>query len=240
MKQIVLDTETTGLEHAQGHRIIEVAALEVNNRRVTDNYLHRYVNPDRDIDEGAQQVHGITLEFLQDKPRFEDIADEFIEFVRGAELIIHNAPFDVGFLNAELARLDKGRIQDYCPVITDTLKMAKAMRPGQKNNLDALCRHYGIDNSSRTLHGALLDTELLAEVFLSMTRGQESLIIDLGATEEQHGELAEFNPAELLVVSASEDELAAHDRYLDDLDKSVKGTCLWRTERAAGSSGEPV
>lgn len=237
MRQIVLDTETTGLEHAQGHRIIEVAALEVSNRRVTDRYLHRYVNPDREIDEGAQQVHGITLEFLQDKPRFEDIADEFIEFVRGAELIIHNAPFDVGFLNAELARLDKGRIQDYCPVITDTLKMAKNMRPGQKNNLDALCRHYGIDNSSRTLHGALLDTELLAEVFLAMTRGQESLIIDLGA-EAQQDTLAEFNPADLLVLPASPAELGEHEAYLDSLDKTVKGSCVWRS--ATGSSGEPA
>ncbi len=238
MRQIVLDTETTGLEHAQGHRIIEVAALEVSNRRVTDRYLHRYINPEREIDEGAQQVHGITLEFLQDKPRFEGIAQEFLDFVRGAELIIHNAPFDVGFLNAELARLDLGRIQDYCPVITDTLKMAKNMRPGQKNNLDALCRHYGIDNSSRTLHGALLDTELLAEVFLAMTRGQESLIMDLGA-EEQQSEQAAFNPADLVVLAANAAETTEHEAYLDSLDKAAKGTCVWRAN-ATGSSAEPV
>ena len=169
MRQVFLDTETTGLSPAQGHRIIEIAAVEVVNRRITQNHFHVYLNPDREIDQGAQEVHGITLEFLQDKPRFVEVADEFLDFVANAELIIHNAPFDVGFLNAELGKIDRANIEETSISIIDTLKMAKDMRPGQRNSLDALCRHFGIDNSKRTLHGALLDAELLAvfrEIFM--------------------------------------------------------------------------
>ncbi len=179
MRQIFLDTETTGLEPSLGHRIIEIAAVEMINRRFTGNHYHCYLNPDREIDAGAQQVHGISAEFLQDKPRFKDVVDEFIEYVNGAELIIHNAPFDIGFLNHELGMLARERIGRFCPSVIDTLKMAKELHPGQKNNLDALCRRYQVDNSARTLHGALLDAELLAEVYLALTRGQETLNIDM-------------------------------------------------------------
>ena len=179
MRQVFLDTETTGLYPAQGHRIIEIAAIEAINRRVTNNHFHVYLNPDREIDAGAQEVHGITLEFLQDKPRFSDVVTEFLDFVADAELVIHNAPFDMGFLNSELGKIGRENLEKTAGNIIDTLKMAKDMRPGQRNNLDALCRHYGIDNSKRTLHGALLDAELLAEVYMSMTRGQESLMMDI-------------------------------------------------------------
>uniref|UniRef100_UPI0025EBD3F1 DNA polymerase III subunit epsilon n=1 Tax=Thiobacillus sp. TaxID=924 RepID=UPI0025EBD3F1 len=175
MRQIILDTETTGLDPSQGHRIIEVAAVEMVNRRLTGNHLHRYVNPDRDIDAGAMQVHGITPEFLQDKPRFAGIAREFVDFIQGAELIIHNAPFDVGFLNMELRLLEMSPLATWCDGVTDTLALAKTLHPGQRNNLDALCKRYGVDNTARTLHGALLDCELLAAVYLALTRGQESL-----------------------------------------------------------------
>lgn len=178
MRKIILDTETTGLDPRQGHRIIEIAAVEMVNRRLTKNHFHQYVNPQREIDSGAQQVHGISLEFLQDKPLFRDIVKDFMEFVSGAELVIHNAPFDIGFINSELKLLGMEMIEAQCPVVTDTLKMAKDLHPGQKNNLDALCRRYQIDNTNRTLHGALVDTELLAEVYLAMTRGQDSLIIE--------------------------------------------------------------
>ena len=166
MRQVFLDTETTGLYPAQGHRIIEIAAIEAINRRVTNNHFHVYLNPDREIDAGAQEVHGITLEFLQDKPRFSDVVTEFLDFVADAELVIHNAPFDMGFLNSELGKIGRENLEKTAGNIIDTLKMAKDMRPGQRNNLDALCRHYGIDNSKRTLHGALLDAELLAEVYM--------------------------------------------------------------------------
>jgi DNA polymerase-3 subunit epsilon len=178
MRQIVLDTETTGLDPRSGHRIIEVACIEMENRRFTGRHLHKYVNPEREIDEGAQRVHGISLEFLADKPKFADIADEFLEFINGAELIIHNAPFDIGFLNAELDRLGRVPVGTICNGVIDTLRMAKDLHPGKRNSLDALCERYDIDNSSRTLHGALLDTELLAEVFLAMTRGQNTLMIE--------------------------------------------------------------
>ncbi|SNR86507.1 DNA polymerase-3 subunit epsilon [Methylobacillus rhizosphaerae] len=227
MRQIFLDTETTGLYPAQGHRIIEIAGVELVNRRLTNNHFHVYLNPDREIDEGAQQVHGITLEFLQDKPRFADVVDEFLQFVSGADLIIHNAPFDIGFLNAELGRMERQNIEHSVLEIIDTLKMAKEMRPGQRNNLDALCRHYGIDNSSRTLHGALLDAELLADVYMAMTRGQESLMIDMLDNVQAEGdggfELTRSKP--LVVLSANESEQAAHDTYLQALAKG--GACLW-------------
>jgi len=183
MRQIFLDTETTGLEHKLGHRIIEIGCVEMRNRRLTNRHFHRYLNPERDIDAGALAVHGISLEFLQDKPRFADVAAEFLDFVRGAELIIHNAPFDIGFLNAELSRLDMAPLDTVCRGVQDTLRMAKDLHPGKKNNLNALCERYGVDNTRRTLHGALLDAEILAEVYVAMTRGQESLIMDLSNDE---------------------------------------------------------
>jgi DNA polymerase III subunit epsilon len=228
MRQVFLDTETTGLSPAQGHRIIEIAAVEAINRRLTKNHFHIYLNPDREIDQGAQEVHGITLEFLQDKPRFADIADEFLQFIAGAELIIHNAPFDVGFLNAELGKIDKPEIESISGCVIDTLKMAKDMRPGQRNSLDALCRHFGVDNSKRTLHGALLDAELLADVYMAMTRGQESLLMDLLDDADNATEFSIDGVVKpLLVVEASLEEQSAHEAYLADLAKS--GKCLWST-----------
>ena len=225
MKQIFLDTETTGLYPAQGHRIIEIAAIEVVNRRVTSNHFHQYLNPDREIDPAAQEVHGLTLEFLQDMPRFADVADEFIDFISHAELVIHNAPFDVGFLNMELGKIEKQSIEKVTGKITDTLKMAKDSRPGQRNNLDALCRHFGINNSKRTLHGALLDAELLAEVYMAMTRGQESLMMDLVESEMHMGNLInQVRKQPLIVLKADKDELHAHESYITE----QKGTSLWQ------------
>lgn len=227
MRQIFLDTETTGLYPSQGHRIIEIAGVEVINRQLTRNHFHVYLNPDREIDPAAQEVHGITLEFLQDKPRFNDIVDEFLDFVKGAELVIHNAPFDVGFLNAELGRIDRANIEEVSAIIIDTLKLAKDMRPGQRNSLDALCRHYGIDNSKRTLHGALLDAELLADVYLAMTRGQESLMIEMLETAVAAAEVSTAAATQTLtVLAASAEELAAHEQYLEAL--SDAGACLWQ------------
>lgn len=227
MRQIFLDTETTGLYPSQGHRIIEIAGVEVINRQLTRNHFHVYLNPDREIDPAAQEVHGITLEFLQDKPRFNDIVDEFLDFVKGAELVIHNAPFDVGFLNAELGRIDRANIEEVSAIIIDTLKLAKDMRPGQRNSLDALCRHYGIDNSKRTLHGALLDAELLADVYLAMTRGQESLMIEMLETAVAAAEVSTAATTQTLtVLAASAEELAAHEQYLEAL--SDAGVCLWQ------------
>lgn len=227
MRQVFLDTETTGLDHNLGHRIIEIAAVEVINRRITRNHFHIYLNPDREIDAGAQEVHGITLEFLQDKPRFADVMSDFVRFVADAELIIHNAPFDVGFLNAELGRCGHHLLEHCCGNIIDTLKMAKEMRPGQRNNLDALCRHFGVDNSKRTLHGALLDAELLADVYLAMTRGQESLMMELedkpAGLVEQDVVVALTQP--LVVLAATAQELDAHDAYLADL--RAAGACVW-------------
>lgn len=227
MRQIFLDTETTGLSPLQGHRIIEIAAVEAINRRLTKNHFHVYLNPDREIDQGAQEVHGITLEFLQDKPRFADVADDFLQFIAGADLIIHNAPFDVGFLNAELGKIDKPEVEQVSNTIIDTLKMAKDSRPGQRNNLDALCRHFGIDNSKRTLHGALLDAELLAYVYMAMTRGQESLMMDLLDEVEAGMEFdAAASASALPVIKAVAEELEAHEAYLAVLEKS--GKCVWR------------
>lgn len=226
MRQIFLDTETTGLYPEQGHRVIEIAAIETINRRPTGNHFHQYLNPEREIDAAAQEVHGITLEFLQDKPRFESIADDFIQFVKDSELIIHNAPFDVGFLNSELGRLGLQPVATFCDKITDTLKMAKDARPGQRNNLDALCRHFEIDNSRRTLHGALLDAELLAEVYMALTRGQDSLMIDLEHEAETHkGVWSNTNMTKLKVLMANEQECAAHESYLSGLEIGEK--TLW-------------
>jgi DNA polymerase III subunit epsilon len=226
MRQVFLDTETTGLYPAQGHRIIEIAAVEAINRRVTNNHFHVYLNPEREIDEAAQEVHGITLEFLQDKPKFEEVVRELLDFVADSELIIHNAPFDVGFLNSELGRIERENIEHSVANIIDTLKMAKDMRPGQRNNLDALCRHFGIDNSKRTLHGALLDAELLAEVYMAMTRGQESLMIDmLEEVAIQEDVSLDGQTRDLKVLFASADEISAHDEYLKALNK---GDNIWQ------------
>jgi DNA polymerase III subunit epsilon len=227
MRQIVLDTETTGLDPGKGHRIIELAAIELCNRRVSDRRFHRYLNPEREIDAGAAEVHGLTLERLQDEPKFAEIAPALLEFIRGAELIIHNAPFDIGFLNKELERTG-------LPVLNvnviDTLKLAKELHPGKKNNLNALCDRYQIDNSHRTLHGALLDTELLAEVYLSMTRGQKSLLDD-GSNEQEEEPIivfADLSRLKLRVLPANIDELTQHAQQLADIDKASKGTCLWK------------
>ncbi len=231
MRQIVLDTETTGLEPKDGHKIIEIGCVEMIGRKLTGNNYHQYLQPDREIDAGAMEVHGITNEFLADKPRFADIADVFMEYIKGAELIIHNAPFDIGFLNHELklANSPWKRIEDHCEV-TDSLQMARSMFPGQKNNLDALCRRYLIDNTHRTLHGALLDSEILADVYLMMTGGQVSLSlgqdeIGLGSTKSMIRRLPADRPR-LKVLRATDDELAAHAESLQAIEKKA-GVCLW-------------
>jgi DNA polymerase-3 subunit epsilon len=233
MRQIVLDTETTGLEPSDGHRIIEIGCVELVNRGITGNTYHQYVQPDREIDAGAMEVHGISNEFLADKPRFADIAGEFLEFIRGAELIIHNAPFDVGFINHEFALLENGagRVTDHCSVV-DTLAMARRQHPGQRNNLDALCKRYEIDNSQRELHGALLDAEILADVYLVMTGGQASLSLD--SRSDAHGEQGQAIrrlPADrprLRVIDASEEEQRAHLTRLDAIETACKGPSVWR------------
>lgn len=226
MRQVFLDTETTGLYPDQGHRIIEIAAVEMVNRRPTNRHFHVYINPEREIDAAAQEVHGITLEFLQGKPLFHQVVEELTTFVEGAEMIIHNAPFDVGFLNAELGRIGLKPIQTFCDKITDTLKMAKDARPGQRNNLDALCRHFGIDNSRRTLHGALLDAELLAEVYMAMTRGQDSLLMDLQQQQTVDIQaVSTMHEVVVKVLSADADELVAHQAYIDGLKKA--GATAW-------------
>lgn len=231
MRQIVLDTETTGLEHKLGHRIIEIGGVEINNRHLTNRHFHYYLNPEREIDAGAQAVHGISLEFLQDKPRFGEIAAEFLDFVRGAELIIHNAPFDVGFLNAELARLNMDPVESACHGVLDTLRMAKERFPGKRNNLDALCERYAIDNSQRTLHGALLDAEILAEVYIAMTRGQESLLMELAddvdADPARNGERLTASGRNQRVLRASAEEIAEHETLLAAIQKESRGKCIW-------------
>lgn len=228
-RQIFLDTETTGLDPKQGHRIIEVAGVEMFNRRPTGKHFHRYLNPDREIDAGAVAVHGLTTEFLQDKPHFADIADELIEFLAGAELVIHNAPFDIGFLNSELVRLNRQPMAAYCPEVLDTLKLAKDIHPGQKNNLDALCRRYEVDNTNRTFHGALLDAELLAAVYLGMTRGQESLMMDVEVASTQI-QASDSSATPIRVISASADELSEHEATLAVIQKESRGACLWLAE----------
>ena len=227
MRRIVLDTETTGLEPAEGHRVIEVACIELYDRRPTGRHFHRYLNPERAVDLAASQVHGMTAEDLSDKPRFADIADEFLGFVDGAELLIHNAPFDVGFLDAELGRIGRSPVSEVCRV-TDTLEMAREMHPGKKNSLDALCERYGVDHSRRTLHGALLDAQLLADVWVAMTRGQETLDIVLAAAEAVTVAAHELEPhAEILVVRASTEELARHAALCEGLQRASGGRCLW-------------
>jgi DNA polymerase III subunit epsilon len=232
MRQIILDTETTGLEPEQGHRIIEIGCVEVIKRRKTGRTFHRYIRPDREVDRGALQVHGITNEFLVQQPRFAEIADELLEFIGGAELIIHNAAFDVAFLNAELHRLPvRRKIADICSVL-DTLPMARHMHPGQRNSLDALCKRYGVDNSHRELHGALLDAQILLDVYLAMTGGQTALILDEIRLEQVsvvvEREVAMRPVGELLIILASDDELAAHERLLAAVDKASGKKTLWR------------
>ncbi|HET9578503.1 MAG TPA: DNA polymerase III subunit epsilon [Usitatibacter sp.] len=227
MKRIVLDTETTGLEPGEGHRIIEVACLELFGRRPTGRHFHRFLNPERTVDLAATQVHGLTAEDLADKPRFADIADELLEFVEGGELLIHNAPFDVAFLNAELERIGRPRIDAVCTV-SDTLAMAREMHPGKKNSLDALCERYAIDNSRRTLHGALLDAQLLADVWIAMTRGQETLEIAMAVSPAvMLAEHAAPSQVLLAVIRPSDEELAAHAAMCERIEKESKGRCLW-------------
>lgn len=227
-RQIVLDTETTGLNARLGDRIVEIGCVELVNRRVSERGFHRYLNPEREIEEGALRVHGITQEFLADKPRFADIADEFLQYVAGAELIIHNAEFDVEFLDAELARAGRGPIARHVAAIVDTLAIARELHPGKKNSLDALCERYGVDSSHRHLHGAQLDARLLAEVYLAMTRGQESLVIELEPPVEALA--VQVDLSRLRIVRASPEELAAHEAYLDDLDEQAAkaGGSVWR------------
>ena len=234
MRQIVLDTETTGLEPREGHRIIEIGCVELQHRRLTGNNYHQYLQPDREIDAGAVDVHGITNEFLSDKPRFADIAGDLLEYLKGAELIIHNAPFDVGFLNHELAMLggEYGQLEEYCTIL-DTLEMARKLHPGQRNSLDALCKRYQVDNSQRDLHGALLDAEILADLYLVMTGGQTRLAL---SSEEQ---LADGKRREgvkrlpkdrlpLRVIRASEEEQRRHEERLQAIDEACGGDCVWR------------
>jgi len=233
MRKVVLDTETTGLEPAQGHRIIEIGGVELVDRRLTGERYHQYLCPDREVDAGALAVHGMDAAFLADKPRFADIAADFLRFVDDAELLIHNAPFDVAFLDSELARLDgpRARIQDHCR-ISDTLTLARRLHPGQKNSLDALCRRYAVENSGRELHGALLDAELLAEVYLAMTGGQASLDLDAGAFASPAGAgIATDGPvahAPLKVIRASGEELEAHLQRLAAIDEMSGGRCVWK------------
>jgi DNA polymerase-3 subunit epsilon len=233
VRQIVLDTETTGLEPSQGHRIIEIGCVEIIDRKLTGNHYHQYIRPDREIDEGAIEVHGITNEFLADKPVFAQIVDDFLDFVRGAELVIHNAPFDVGFIDAELRKLSprRGVITEVCTVL-DTLVLAREKHPGQKNSLDALCKRYAVDNSQRDLHGALLDAEILADVYLLMTGGQTALSLNTASSGTVVGgssirRLSASRPP-LPVITASEEELAAHREKLAAIAKASGAPSLWQ------------
>jgi len=228
IRQIILDTETTGLDPALGNRIIEIGAVEILNRQPTGKHFHRYINPERDSEEGALQVHGITSEFLADKPKFREIAQEFLDYIAGAELVIHNAPFDIAFLNHELRLLSMKPISAVCPSVIDTLKQARELHPGKRNNLDALCERYQINNAGRTLHGALLDAQLLAEVYLAMTRGQGSLMIEAGPATVARTEVGERGKVEIIVLRASDEELAAHDQQMAEIDKASGGKCLWK------------
>jgi DNA polymerase III subunit epsilon len=236
MRQIVLDTETTGLDPAEGHRIIEIGCVEIVNRRSTDNTFHIYINPEREIDQGAIDIHGITNQFLADKPRFADVARDFLEFVKGAELIIHNAPFDVGFFDHEFKRLDaEGKprtIADFCTVV-DTLALARKLHPGQKNDLDSLCKRYSVDNTQRTLHGALLDAEILADVYLAMTGGQTGLFDEGSAHAKSEAARIEIRRVDakrpsLRVLHPTAEELDAHAAWLEDIEKESGGACLWK------------
>ena len=232
MRQVVLDTETTGLDVMEGHRIIEIGAVEIVNRTITDRVYHQYLNPERDIDAGAQEVHGISMDSLQDKPKFVDVCTEFIEFIRGSELIIHNAAFDVGFIDSELQNVnhESGRVSQVCSVF-DTLTFARKLHPGQRNSLDALCKRYEIDNSHRELHGALLDAQILADVYLAMTGGQVSLGLNAEATKQQQKKLTSKKfqqQADLKILSASDQEVAEHEKMLMHIAQNNDSqTSLW-------------
>jgi len=234
MRQIVLDTETTGLEPSQGHKIIEIGCVELVNRKLTGNHYHQYINPEREIEEQAIEIHGITNEFVADKPIFADIADEFMAYVEGAELVIHNASFDIGFIDHELKLLRQGRgsITDVCSVI-DSLVLARRKHPGQRNNLDALCKRYYVDNSQRDLHGALLDSEILADVYLLMTGGQTALSLSGNDTQDDTGDSANGSKRRLdgnlslPVIKASHNELEQHQKKLETIEKASGGDCLW-------------
>jgi DNA polymerase-3 subunit epsilon len=244
MRQIILDTETTGLDPSQGHRIVEIGCLEIVNRTVTGRTMHVYLNPDRESDPEALAVHGLTTEFLSDKPRFSEVAEELVQFLSDAEVIIHNASFDTKFLNAELARVGRKPVAEFCGTITDSLMHARQLHPGKRNSLDALCERYGISNAHRTLHGALLDSQLLAEVWLAMTRGQDALLIDVddqgGGSGADGLVLGRFDASVLTVISAGAEEMAEHQNYLKALDKSVGGACLWTTLDAPPAPVAPV
>ena len=232
MRQIVLDTETTGLDPDDGHRLVEIAGVEIANRQLTGSHLHLYVNPGRDSDPEALAVHGLTTQFLADYPPVEEVIDQIIEYVSGAEVIIHNAPFDTKFLNAEFVRFGYKPFTDYCGKITDSLVHAREIHPGKRNNLDALCDRYGISNEHRVLHGALLDSELLADVWLAMTRGQESLLMSFGSSNENQTSDTKhlsFDASALPVIYADEHDIQEHQRYLDALSASNKAPTLWTT-----------
>ena len=231
-RQLVLDTETTGLNARNGDRVIEIGCVELINRKLTGNNFHRYINPERDSEEGALAVHGLTTEFLSDKPKFAQIAEEFCEYIKDAEIIIHNAPFDVGFLNAEFARLNLPALTEYCSSVIDTLVQAKELHPGKRNSLDALCTRYEISNSHRKLHGALLDAELLADVFLAMSRGQNSFEIDIeedSAPQVQEVVAFDMPVGEIAVLMATKEEMSEHETLLAGLDKQIKDKCIWHT-----------
>lgn len=233
LRQIVLDTETTGLNARLGNRVIEIGCVELINRKLTGNNFHRYINPERDSEEGALAVHGLSTEFLRDKPVFSAISEEFLAYVRGAEIIIHNAPFDLSFLNAEFERLGLEKFESYVGDVVDTLVQAKELHPGKRNSLDALCDRYEISNAHRKLHGALLDAELLADVFLAMSRGQNSFSIEIDEVSEMPNvEMVDVDVGDLTVklVEASVDELAAHQAILSDISKASGGACIWLSE----------
>jgi DNA polymerase-3 subunit epsilon len=236
MRQIVLDTETTGLNARMGDRVIEIGCIELAGRSLTDRRFHHYLNPEREIDEGAVKVHGLTLEFLSDKPRFAEIVDEFLAFVKGAHLIIHNAAFDVEFLDRELGLLKRGALKSYVSGVIDTLPMARELHPGKRNTLDALCDRYGVDNTGRTLHGALKDASLLADVYLAMTRGQESLIVEEDSPAPGMAGAVRIDASGLAVLRASAEELAEHEKVLGAIDKESKGKTVWRRIESAGKA----
>jgi DNA polymerase-3 subunit epsilon len=235
-RQVILDTETTGLEVKDGHRIIEIGCLEISGRRVTERRFHHYINPERASDEGALAVHGLTDEFLRDKPKFAEVADELLAFVADAEVIIHNAAFDLEFLDAELKRLGRRVFADCCAKVTDSLKLARELHPGKRNSLDALCERYQVSNAHRTLHGALLDAGLLADVYLAMTRGQDTLVIELASAGEAE-ELAPVDPSQLIVLPAAADEIAAHEAVLASIGEGIKRAPVWGAAVASPSAG---
>lgn len=236
MRQLILDTETTGLNPRTGDRLLEIGCVELVNRRLTGNNLHFYINPERDSDPGALAVHGLTTEFLSDKPKFAEVANELRDYCAGAEIIIHNAAFDLGFLDMEFGRVGLPPFMEHCSGLIDTLLRAREMFPGRRNSLDALCERLGVNNSHRTLHGALLDAELLADVYLAMTRGQESLVIDAGDgggdDTGSHNEKVALSQFELPVIMAATEEVAEHDGVLTDIEKGMKGMSVWRFEPA--------